>query len=198
MDNLNDLKTIWLSAKTDALPTPQQVVKQGKKFRKTILLKKGAIIAVTSVCAFIILFSMFFNPPAMVSTIVGNAMVIAGASLIAISNIRSIRRFYDFTDFTNREFLQFIEKTRENQRYFYRKTQVLAFTLTSAGWLISLYEMLHRKHLLLIVVYCFAVIYLLLAWFVFRPYTYKKNSRKLNETQQNLERILNQLNNDEK
>lgn len=194
MDNLNDLKAIWRTADTSALPTSAEVVKLGKSFRSKILRRKKWMIGLFCLCFLIILSITLFEPTKMIITRIGETMIMLAMLMLAYTNIRSIKRFYHFDNFTNREFLQFLEQTRKNQVYFYRKTQVWALSLCTVGLLLYEYEFLSKKPAVLLWGYVLVVISLLIDWFVIRPYSYKKGARKLAETKQDLEKILEQLN----
>jgi hypothetical protein len=194
MENLNDLKAIWLTADTSVLPTPAEVVRLSKIFRGKILRRKKIMIGVACLCFLLMLTIAIFLPTKMITTRIGEAMLMLANVILAYSNIRSIKRFYHFDNFTNREFLQFLEQTRKNQVHFYRKTQVWILSLCTIGLLLYEYEFLSKRPIILLWGYTFVIISLLLDWFVIRPYSYKKGARKLAETKQNLEKILEQLN----
>lgn len=193
MDNLDDLKALWLSANTDPLPQPAEMLRIVKKFRNQKIRRKIIIIVVSLVCATILIWGMFFDGFTMVSTYIGDALMVTSCVILAVTNIRSVKRFYELKDCTNSEFVQFIERTRQNQIYFYKKTQVIAMSVTSVGLLLYWYEMVHRNTTLTIIIYSATVIYLAVMWFVVRPRVFKKNARKLNEMLDRLEKISKQF-----
>jgi len=193
MDNLDNLKSIWLSAKTDSLPQPGEMLRMVKKFRNQRIRKKIIIIVIAISCSCIMLWGMFFDGAKMLTTYIGDVLMITSCVILAVTNIRSIKRFYSLKDSNNAEFVLFIERTRQNQLYFYKKTQVIAMGITSIGLLLYWYEFVHRKPTLTIIIYSATIVYLAVMWFVVRPRVFKKNARKLNEMLERLEKISKQF-----
>jgi len=193
MDNLDDLKALWLSAKTDSLPQPEEMLRIIKKFRDGKIRRKVIIIIISLLCSCIMIWGIFFDGFTMWSTYLGDVLMVTSCGILAVTNIRSIRRFYALKDANNIEFVQFIERTRQNQIYFYKKTQVIAMGVTSIGLLLYWYEFVHHNLTLTIVIYSATVVYLAVMWFVVRPRVFKKNARKLNEMLERLEKISKQF-----
>jgi uncharacterized membrane protein len=193
MDNLNDLKAIWHTAKTDSLPTSAEMKQLIKKFRNQKLRNKWITIVVSCLCSILITVVLLITPFKMLITYVGGGLLVASTVLLAATNIKSLKRFYQLDNCSNQEFLAFIEQTRQNQIYYYKKTQAVFYLLWVTGCLLYLYEPVSRHPEWLIWVYGFAIIYVLVIWFIVRPRYFKKDAEKLNATKQRLERISNQL-----
>jgi hypothetical protein len=193
MDNLNDLKAIWLSAKTDSLPASGEMLRMAKKFRNDKIRKKLIMIAVAILLAGIMVFGALYNNLNMISSYVGEALLIITCMLLAFTNIRSIKRFIDFKDCTNKEFIGFMEQTKRNQLFYYQKTQVAGMAISSTGLLLYFYELVYRNSLLFIITYSTAVIYLAVVWFVVRPRNFKKQNKKMDEQMRKLHEIANQI-----
>lgn len=193
MDNLNDLKAIWMTARTDSLPDSTEMVRQIKKFRDQKIAKKiRAIISAFGFIGIMIVTALVYKQ-AMPVTHVGQALAIVAGIILAYTNIRSIRRFYELKDCSNKEFLEFLEQTRLNQLYYYKKTQVIGLLLCSASIFLMLYEFIYTNTLLLIGVYSVAVIYLSVVWLIIRPRTFKREAKKLKTTMERLTTISKQL-----
>src|SRR4051812_40819427 len=124
MDNLDDLKALWLSAKTDSLPPPEEMLRMVKKFRNQKLRRKVILVVVAFLLGGLMLWATLMNKASMVSTHIGGALLLITFIILAITNLRSIKRFYNLKDCSNSDFVKFIERTRQNQIYFYKKTQV--------------------------------------------------------------------------
>ncbi|OCX54445.1 hypothetical protein BEL04_09390 [Mucilaginibacter sp. PPCGB 2223] len=193
MDNLDDLKALWLSANTDPLPQPAEMLRMVKKFRNQKIRRKVIIIVIALACSCIMLWGIFFDHATMVTTYIGDVLLIISCVILAVTNIRSVKRFYELKDCTNSEFVQFIERTRQNQIYFYKKTQVIAMSVSSVGLMLYWYEFVHHNATLTIIIYSATVVYLAVMWFVVRPRVFKKNARKLNEMLERLEKISKQF-----
>jgi membrane protein YdbS with pleckstrin-like domain len=193
MDNLNDLKAIWLTAKTDNLPTSNEMVRLVKKFRNQRIFKKLAVIVMALVLAALMVTVGFIYKSTLITTRLGEAFMIIACGILATSNIKSLRRFYDLKDCSNKEFITFLEQTRLNQIRFYKKTQVIALLFCSSGLLLYIYEMVYQNTALLILNYAVTIAYVLVLTLVVRPRVYKREAKKLQETRDRLEKISNQL-----
>jgi hypothetical protein len=196
MDNLNDLKAIWLTANTDSLPASGEMLRMAKKFRNGKIRHKLIMIFIAILLAAIMVFGAINNGLTMLSTWIGEACLIVTCMLLAFTNIRSIRRFIDFKDSTNKEFIEFMEQTRRNQLYYYQKTQVAGMGISSIGLLLYFYEIVYRDTVLFIITYSAAIIYLAVMWFVVRPRNFKRQNLKMDETMRKLHNISNQIKND--
>jgi len=196
MDNLNDLKAIWLTANTDSLPASGEMLRMAKKFRNGKIRHKLIMIFIAILLAAIMVFGAINNGLTMVSTRIGEACLIVTCMLLAFTNIRSIRRFIDFKDSTNKEFIEFMEQTRRNQLYYYQKTQVAGMGISSIGLLLYFYEIVYRDTVVFIITYSIAFLYLAFMWFYIRPRNFKKQNLKMDETVRKLHDISNQIKNE--
>jgi hypothetical protein len=197
MDNLTNLKAIWHTAKTDRLPTSAQMLQLIQKFRSQRLKKKWTVIIVANLLTVLMIVTMFYYHPKLITTRIGQVLITVGCAWLAFSNIKSIKRFYQLNDCSNAEFLAFIEQTRQNQIYFYKKTQVLIMLLSSVGLLLYLYELASRHPGGLVIAYSLSAVYLAIIWLIVRPRTFRKNEEKLNAIRAHLNKISKQLKDDE-
>ncbi|MGI4729001.1 MAG: hypothetical protein ACRYGB_10555 [Janthinobacterium lividum] len=193
MDNLDDLKAIWHTANTDSLPSSKEMLEIIRKFRAQKLRNKWLVIICSCLLSLLIVIVLFTFRFHLVSTYIGGGLMAASALLLAATNIRSLKRFYQLEDCSNREFLDFIEQTRQNQIYYYKKTHAVIILLCTVGWALYTYEPTHQHPVWLISTYTVISAYLAIMWFVVRPRTFKKGQEKLNATRQRLEKISNQL-----
>lgn len=193
MDNLNDIKAIWQTARADDLPSAAEMMHHIKQFRNKKMRNKIWSIAVAITVIITSTIAVIITPDFMVSTKVGVACVIAACIVLATTNIRSIKRFITMKDLSNREFLLFLEQTRRNQLYYYKKTQVAGMLLSFTGMLLYLYEFVHKSLALTLVFYTLAITWILFMWFYQRPRSFKKQSKKLNETIEKFEKISDQI-----
>ena len=105
-----------------------------------------------------------------------------------------MRRFYNLNDCSNKEFIEFLEQTRLNQVYYYKKTQVVGLLLSSAGLLLYLYEFVRRDVWLFIITYTLSAAYISVLWFVVRPRIFKRESDRLSASMERLRSISKQIN----
>ena len=196
MDNLNDLKAIWLTANTDSLPASGEMLRMAKKFRNGKIRHKLIMIFIAVLLAAVMIFGAINNGLTMVSSWIGEACLIVTCMLLAFTNIRSIRRFIDFKDSTNKEFVEFMEQTRRNQLYYYQKTQVAGMGISSIGLLLYFYEIVYRDTVVFIITYSIAFLYLAFMWFYIRPRNFKRQNLKMDKTVRKLHDISNQIKNE--
>ncbi len=193
MENLNDIQKIWKSVQTGHLPTAHDMMQSAKQFRDKGLIRKKILIAAGIFLAAYMVVLMLMYHSLLVSTRIGEALILCGALILVWTNIKSIGRYYHFDNYSNKEFIYFLEKTRQNQIRYYRKTQVTGLTVCSAGLIFYVYELVYNDRLWLIIVYSSVLIYLLFVWFVMRPRAFKKGQEKLRTTLEKLERIQKQF-----
>lgn len=193
MDNLDDLKALWHTAKTDVLPSSKEMLQIILKFRKQKLRSKWMIIIVSLLLSAALVFIMIHTPFKMLSTYIGGSLMAVSGLILAATNIKSLKRFYQLDDCSNLEFVAFIEQTRQNQIFYYKKTQVILMSLNTVGLSLYLYESLKDDFLPTLILYGVTTGFLFFNWFFLRPRSYKKNAAKLAATKQHFEKISNQL-----
>lgn len=193
MDNLTDLKAIWQTANTDSLPDAAEIVSLIKKFRTQRLRKKYIVIFAASAMVILMILVMFFYHSVMITTRIGELLIMGSSIVLAATNIRSLKRFYALNNLSNIQFLSFIEQTRLNQLYFYRKTQPCIFLLTAVGLLFYLYEPASHHPVPSAILYLVCIIYLLIMFLFVRPRFYKKEAAKLEVMRLHLEKISQQF-----
>lgn len=196
MDNLHDLKNIWLTAKTDILPPAEEVVRMGKKFRDQRIRRKLAVIIIASVESLLVVWVMFTIHAKLPATYIGLTLIIASCVVLVATNIKSIKRFYDMEDYNNHDLILFLERTKQNQLLFYKKTQLLSMLLASVGSLLYLYELFARHKSLLTWGYAITLVYFAVLWLFVRPRVFKKQRRKIDEMITQLEKISKQFENE--
>lgn len=194
MDNSVELKAIWRSAKTDELPSSAEMLKMIKQFRGQKVRNKWMVITVAGLLTVLMLVIMFTDDSHLFIKQIGDLLIMASSALLAATNIKSLKRFKELNDdCSNIDFLAFIEQTRQNQIYYYKKTQARIMILCSSGLFFYMYEPATKGSWWFTGIYLVCIIYLLVIWLVVRPRTFKKNAAKLEATRQQLEKILNQL-----
>ncbi len=193
MDNLDDLKTIWHTAKTDMLPSSNDILHIVRNFRRQKLRGKWVVIISSFLLSCLIIIILCIVDFKLPTTYIGGGLIAISSILLAITNIRSQKRFYQLDDCSHTQFLAFIEKTRQNQIYYYKKTQVVIMLLCSVGLLLYLHELMIKNTIWFIAVGMLSLVYLLIMWFVVRRRNFRKDQEKLNAIRQQLEKILKQL-----
>jgi Flp pilus assembly protein TadB len=193
MDNLDDLKALWQSAKTDSLPDSKAMLQIIKKFRSQKLRNKWIIIISSTLLACVIAAALFTGNFKLFTTYIGGSLMVLACIWIAVNNFKSLKRFNQLDNCSNVEFLDFIEQTRQNQIYYYKRTMGILVLLWSIGCIMYMYEASYKHPLGLIIFYSAFLIYVAVLWFFVRPRSLKKNAEKLNAMKARLESISKQL-----
>jgi len=193
MDNLNDLKSVWITAKTDSLPAAGEMTNIIKKYRSKTLQKKVMVILIAAVSVTIMIGITFIYKAKMPTTRVGQYLIILAGCVLIFTNVRSMKRFYDFRDLSNRDYIKFLEKSRQNQIYFYKKTQVAGLIFWSFGLLLYIFEFVHQNAFICITAYLFTIIFLIILWLVVRRRVFSKRAKKLEELIKKLESLSKQI-----
>lgn len=193
MDSLNELKTIWRTANTDSLPSHREMLRLIKNFRDDKLRSKVLLITAAFLLMMLLVIDWLFNRPRLVSTTIGMMMALCAMLILAVSNIRSLRRFIRFNDCSNREFILFLEQTRRNQLFYHQKTQVAGMLFASGGLVLYLYEFVRHNLMLTMLFYALALAYLAFIWLYLRPVKFKKQTVKLNQMIERLHQLSDQI-----
>ena len=193
MDNLTDLKAVWLSAKPFDLPASAEIVEMSKNYRNKGLMKKIILITSSLLLTLLMVVVFFIYNPKMITTWLGEACIVMAGIVLMATNLRSIGRFYRFRDFSNKEFIQFLEQTRQNQVRYYGKTQVIGLSLSSIGLALYVVETIRENLVAGLIIYSFSGLFLGITWLYIRPRSFKKQKAKLDETITRLKKIAGQL-----
>jgi hypothetical protein len=182
MDNLNDLKKLCHTADTQSLPDSNEMLMMIKKYRNQKMVRKILLIACALVFAGLMVQLFFDYNSTMITTRIGEAMIISSILILIVTNTRSLKRMYDLKNCTNKEFIAHLQQVLYNRNYYYTKTQPLCMGLNGVGFMIYMIETIHKKPFLGSVVFGVTIVFLLILLLVVRPRVFKKQSKKLNET----------------
>ena len=193
MDNLNDLKAIWLTAPTDSLPDSTAMKQVVKSFRNKKLLKLILSVAFTIMLIALMVWVIFVYQSKMVTTRIGETMIIIAGLILVVTNSNSIRRFLKLQECSNKDYVKFLEQTRLRQRFYQKRTQVVAMLFCFTGMMFYLYEGVSSNTMLSVTAYAVTIVYFLVLWLVVRPRVISKDARKLDEELKKIQTISNQL-----
>jgi uncharacterized membrane protein len=194
MDDLNEMKEIWMKAKTDSLPGMDEMLQiiekhKYKKLTKIVIMMVAAVVSVA-----IMVGVVFYYKITMITTLIGKLLIILAGIILVISKASSLTRYYNLDASSNKDFIQFLERTRERQIFYYRRTQVAAAAIIFVGLLFYIYEMVHKNEFLLITCYLLLVTFIMVLWLIVRPRTFKREAKKMNDKIERLKTLSNQIN----
>jgi len=193
MDNLDDLKKIWLTAKTDCLPTADEMVRTMKTYRNRKLFKKAVLTTIAVLLVALLVVTAVYYTSTMVTTRIGEACMLVAAIILLSSNLNSLKRVYKLKNCSNKEFVEHLESGQRGRIRFYKKTQVIAFAFISMGLLLYLYEMVYPNLVAGVIAYSVTIVWLLINWLVVRPKAFKRQTRKFNESMEKIEKLSKQF-----
>lgn len=193
MEDLNDLKGLWLKANISSLPDSKEMARAIKKFRAEKLFKICYFILIAFALVISMILLILTGDEIFLSTRIGGILIILAGLLFIATNLNSLYRFYNLKECSNKDFLIFLEKTKIRQLFYYNRTQIVGLCLMFCGLLIYLYEFVSTNTILFIISYLFVLLYLLLVVKVLRPKAFKINSKKLQLQIEHLQSMNNQL-----
>ena len=198
MDNLNELKAIWQTADRCKLPEPGDIKRSIKTFQSQRVRKKWLAIIVSVFFLMLMVGILMFLNSKMITTWVGGGLMALAWIILGLNNLRSLKRFNQLDDCSNREFLAFIDQTGLNQQYHYKKTQLRILVLCVVGLSLYLYEPATHSLAATIALYIITIAFLVVNWLVLRPMMFKRNTEKLNRMRNHFEKLIKQLETNEK
>lgn len=193
MNNLDNLESIWHAVRTDILPSSAEMAKMIKKFRYQKLKNKWLTIVYSFLLFLLISTVLFIVPFKLISTYIGGGLIAVTCLGLAVINISSLKRFHNLDDCSNHDFLAFIEQTRLNQLFYYKKTQVFLMAACLPGLVLYLYEPAVQHPAEGIAIYGVSLACMGILWFLLRPKFFKKHSEQLNAQQLRFENLLKQI-----
>ncbi len=193
MDNLNDLKAVWLHVKTDGLPNSSQMISIIKTNRDKTLRRLIFLIISALTMILLVLFASYFFNFKLISSKIGEGLIISSGLILIATNLNSLNRFYKLNVCSNKEYIGFLEQTRKRQLFYFKYTQVVGLAFSFVGLNLYLYELVYKNQLVMIISYSLLIIYFAIVSFHLRPKTYKKGADKLNRELENVMRIAQQF-----
>jgi len=197
MDNLNELRQIWLTADTKGLPPASQMDALVRKYSDQKILKMALTIVAGIICLVAIIIVAFTYNSSMLSTRIGEMMIGGAGIILLVNNFSLLQSFYKLKDCSNRDYLQHMEHIKQKQLFFFTRIQLTGFLLASVGTMLYMFEYVHTQGATGVMEYGAFILYMALAWFVLRPRVMNRHTRKINEQIERLKELEKQLNKDE-
>jgi hypothetical protein len=125
----------------------------------------------------------------MISTRIGEALIIAAILALAGMQVLSVARTPFKKDLSNEAFLDFLKTEQRKRLAYQQRTQFIFFTIASLGLSFYIFEMVQTSPALFFGSYLALALYLLVTWLVLRPFSLKRKNKKLEETIARLESL---------
>jgi hypothetical protein len=189
MDDLNDIKQVWLSADVNALPKAGEVLKIIRTYRLKQAVKTIVFLLFVLVLFFGMIWVLFKYKSQFLTTRIGEACMMAAIFMLLSIGFGELKKVASSKNFDNDKFLDYLKKEQIRMAAFQRKTQVIGFALACVGLSLYVFEEASKSLLLMAGFYSFLAVYFVVVWFVFRPRMIKRSGDKLNKTIEKLEKL---------
>ena len=193
MDNLDNIRSLWVSARTSMLPEPDAVILAAKKYKNAALFRTVRLLAYAFILTLLLIILWCYTNPKMISTSLGEGFLLLAILILIGTNLNTLHRFYYTRDLNNTEFIAFLKKTHERQLFYHSRTQVLGLCCTTVGILLYLFETANQ-HAAGLALYIAVLIFLIILWLFIRPAVFKKQSAKLQLLIKQMENLASQIN----
>lgn len=198
MEEINEWQSVWQTADTRALPSTEEMRGFIQRFLQKRVQKKWIMIIAGLVLAMLVITVLLIVSFHNTSTYIGGGLIALSCLGISFDNARSLKRFYQFNDSSNSEFLAFIEKTRQNQLRYHQQTLKILLTGFSVGLGLYLYEPALRYPVGVAGMYIVFGVYVAVCWLVIRPRMFVKGARELDRARERMEQLQHQFDQVEK
>jgi hypothetical protein len=193
MEELADIKKIWIQADVEKLSPSEKIVELVAKIHFISIAKKITIILIALALAVIVVYVIFYYKSQFLTTRIGEASFLIAICILIFSNVRAVLSVADFRQYSNHDFVQNMKAEQLKDIRLCKTTQSIGFAISSFGLLAYLYELVYLQPALTIYVYGAAIAFLLFNWFIIRPMSIKRKIKHLRTTIQKVELLENQF-----
>ena len=136
---------------------------------------------------------LVFNKTEMVSTIVGEIMIILTISYVIYNYIKIIvqKRVNDII--SNNDYLSLLKQEKINDLRLKKKSQAISFLLLFLSYGIFLHEIISESTKTLVIGYSIYMAIMAVLWFIYKPYWDKKQKKANQILIDKIENLKNQI-----
>ncbi|MEQ8424146.1 MAG: hypothetical protein RIA63_05510 [Cyclobacteriaceae bacterium] len=195
MERFEVIQNAWLSQELVAVPSVSEVKGLMKshvdKKKRNFYLTMGVI----AVSFLVILVITLFGQPKLVSTLIGELLILATILYGGFLKVRTYEKKNEHSDsaLDVSQFLDNLRKEKVDSCTGTANQQLTVFSLLSIGYFFFMYEELSASVTRLMIGYGVAVAYLALAWFVYRPYMIKRKQAQVKSLLTKIESIKKEI-----
>ncbi len=182
MEPFSELEALWAAVQPPPPADPSeiaQLVKRSQRRMWWIMVGATLLLLLSMGVQFWVLFGF---QPKYVTTRIGLLLTI-GVSMLAIGgNLRQslLLRKAESADSIAVALEKMLRYQHRMQRYFRQRLSVL-FAVLAGGLLLYLYEFAHHSVLFTLISYGSTILYMAFCWFWLRPWSIRKNERRVGE-----------------
>lgn len=186
MDELENLKLIWKTEKTNALPNSEVAKSLIKKYQSAKKRNLFLLIALAFSCLIIFIWTIVFKIPSPWTTILGEVLIFLGLIITLLLKMHSLKNATKNEQKTNRQFLEDLKNSTGNRSQINLMQRTGVFML-SVGFGFYIYETVCNDPTKLVLTYLGIVLYVIFIYFVFRPLARKGTDQRINRLLEKIE-----------
>ena len=195
MSDFNDIQALWQTARTNDLPSTDEIIKMIKKYRLKEVMKKLALIVLNFILLAVMYKVIVEYHSTFLTTRIGEALLILAILFLIVTNTIDLNRVTKQKDRSNEDFVHFLKLEQLRLIAFYKRTQQIGLAIASSGLGLYIFEECSKDTTWLIIGYSLFFVYVLVCWFIIRPYAFRKKTKQLNIFIEKLEKISGQFSN---
>ena len=195
MSDFNDIQALWQTARINNLPSTDEIIKMIKKYRLKEVMKKLALIVLNFILLAVMYKVIVEYHSTFLTTRIGEALLILAILFLIVTNTIDLNRVTKQKDRSNEDFVHFLKLEQLRLIAFYKRTQQIGLAIASTGLGFYIFEECSRDSKWLIIGYSLFFVYVLVCWFIIRPYAFRKKTKQLNIFIAKLEKLSGQFSN---
>lgn len=194
METNLDLKKIWGKQYIPIIDV-QEVLKKIEVYKRSKIKKVVMLNVILFFTILFILLIWIYFKPQFISTKIGIVLTVAAMLIVIFFNSKMKNTLSKVNENqSNEAYLKNLKTIKLHENRIQTKVMSLYFVLLSFGLMLYIYEYISKMTIVIQIVFCLAlVLWIVFNWFVLRPRIIKKNQREINDLIEQLERIENQL-----
>lgn len=194
METNLDLKKIWGKQYIPIIDV-QEVLKKIEVYKRSKIKKVVMLNVILFFTILFILLIWIYFKPQFISTKIGIVLTVAAMLIVIFFNSKMKNTLSKVNENqSNEAYLKNLKTIKLHENRIQTKVMSLYFVLLSFGIMLYIYEYISKMTIVIQIVFCLAlVLWIVFNWFVLRPRIIKKNQREINDLIEQLERIENQL-----
>jgi uncharacterized membrane protein len=176
-----------------SLPGHSEVRRTIKNYQSVQIAKKICVLIFSVVLLATMIYVIFFYKSTMLATRLGESLMVIAVLIVLFSNAKSLKKTTS-SEWNNQQFIRYLKEVQQRKIQYQKRNQVLGILISSIGLLLYIYEGVHNNWLTLIIGYSSVLGWIGFCWFILRPLSIKRKSKKINVIIQKLESISSQFN----
>ena len=193
MENFDNIKNIWNSEKAENIPQLSEINHEMLKYKAKTKQSLHFWFYLLLLSAALMFCVLVFNKTEMVSTIVGEIMIILTISYVIYNYIKIIVQIRVNDIISNNDYLSLLKQEKINDLRLKKKSQAISFLLLFLSYGIFLHEIISESTKTLVIGYSIYISIMAVLWFIYKPYWDKKQKKANQILIDKIENLKNQI-----